>query len=61
MMRPTGEASRPVSSDFAGRLFEAGSSSSALRRTSQSRRSGVHGDATVTGRFRDRKLVVSEP
>jgi hypothetical protein len=61
MMRPTGEASRPVSGDFACRLFEAGSSSSALRRTSQSRRSGVHGDATVTGRFRDRKLVVSEP
>ena len=37
MMRPTGEASRPVSGDFVCRLFAAGSSSSALRRISQSR------------------------
>lgn len=37
MMRPTDEASRPVSGDFVCRLFAAGSSSSALRRISQSR------------------------
>jgi len=61
MMRLTGKAFRPVSGDFVCRLFDAGSSSSALRRTSQSRCSRVHGDATVSGRFRDRKLVVSEP
>ena len=59
IMRPTGEASRPVSGEFVCRLCEVGSSSSALRRTSQSINSGVLGDATVTGRFRDRKLVVS--
>jgi len=56
MMRPTGEASRPISGECVCRLCEVGSSSSALRRTTQNIRSGAHGDATVTGRFRDRKL-----
>ena len=37
LMRPTGEASRPVSGDIVRRLIEAGCSSSALRRISQSR------------------------
>jgi hypothetical protein len=59
MVRLTGEACRPVSGELVCRLCEVGSSLSALRRTSQSINSGVHGDATVTGRFRDWKLVVS--
>jgi hypothetical protein len=36
MMRPTGEASRPVSGDFVCRLSNSGFSSSALRRSSPS-------------------------
>jgi len=59
MMRPTGEASRPISSECVCRLYEVGSSSSALRRTTQNISSGAHGDATVTGRFRHWNLVVS--
>ena len=62
LMRPTGEASEPISGEFVSRF-----SKPAFRHPivapppHRASCSGVPGDATVSGRFRCRKLVVSAP
>ena len=59
LMRPTGEASKPVSGDFDCRLVSGSSSSVLRRRRTERLGSGVSRQRTLTGRFREGKLVVS--
>ena len=59
MMRPTGEASKPVSGDFVA-VYPKPAFRHPRCAAPHEPLLWVHGDATVTGRFRNRKLVVSE-
>src|SRR5471032_2342127 len=59
LMRPTGEASKPVSGDFDCHRFFGSSSSVLRRRLTERPGSGVSWRCTLTGRFRESKLVVS--